>query len=63
MSTHGSLSEVELFNLLYISRHKYDEKIPKMILYNGNSVNWLSESQTWKAVTPAIFSHRKSNLS
>lgn len=121
MSTHGSLSEVELFNLLYkssfnkvcnfacfyvrnkqvseditmdaflqlletmkvesvdnpmallitivkhkslvISKHKYDEKIPRMILYNGNSTNWLSESQTWKAVTPAIFSHRKSNLS
>ena len=113
MSTHGSLSEVELFNLLYkssfnkvcnfacfyvrnkqvseditmdaflqlletmkvesvdnpmallitIVKHKYDEKIPRMILYNGNSTNWLSESQTWKAVTPAIFSHRKSNLS
>ncbi len=65
MSTHGSLSEVERFNLLYkssfnkvcnfacfyvrnkqaninrwiISKHKYDGKIPKMILYNGNSAN------------------------
>jgi len=28
-----------------------------MILYNGNSANWLSESQTWKAVIPSyIFS-------